>query len=447
MSSLKETDSSTRPRVLLVDSNRWAVAARLASGFAKMGCDVAVLCPAPGHPAEKVTGLQRIFHYSGLRPLPSLRLAIESFDPEIVIPSCDRSVQHLHELHAEAVTADSRGASIVKLIERSLGSPEGFAVTSNRYLLIELARREGIPVPETHAIEDLEDLKRWSAECAPPWVIKADGTCGGRGVRIARNQAEAERLFTELTQRSSKAELVKRMMLNRDRDWVLSEWQRARPRLVTQSHIDGRPANCAVACWQGEVLAGIAVEVIAANGEQGPANIVEVVPGREMLSAARKIAGRLGITGFFGLDFMIEFSSGIPFLIEMNPRCTPPCSLSLGNGRDLVAAIAAKLTGRAELLLGQPVTKKTRIAYFPQAVLGQGDWSRTNDLESIYLDMPAGEAELVSELLHPRSDRSLAGRILDSLRSRFSTKPAPAAYVFEDTQKELAGTANRAPIL
>jgi hypothetical protein len=443
MSSPKETESSTRPRVLLVDTNRWAVAARLASGFAKMGCDVAVLCPSPGHPAVKAIGVQRIFQYSGLHPLISLRLAIESFGPEIVIPSCDRSVQHLHELHAETVANWGESAGLAKLIERSLGSPESFAITSNRYLLIEMARSEGIPVPECQSMEGIDDFRRWRAGCAPPWVIKADGTWGGRGVRIARDEAEAERLFAELTQRSSKVELVKRMILNRDRDWVLAEWKRAHSKLVTQSYIDGRPANCAVACWNGEVLAGIAVEVIAANGEQGPANTVEVVSGHEMLSAARKIARRLGMTGFFGLDFMIEFGSGIPFLIEMNPRCTPPCSLSLGEGRDLVASVAAKLTHRDALLLRQPVTAKTRIAYFPQAVLGRDHSSSMAQIESAYLDIPEGEPKLFHELLHPWSERSLPGKILDFLRGRFSAKQPPPTYVFENMQNELAGSAGR----
>ena len=433
LSAFDESNNSTRPRILLLDTNRWAVVPRLAIGFGQMGCEVGVLCPSPGHPAQKTKSVRRIFRYNGLHPSDSLRSAIESFDPEFVIPACDRSVQLLHELHAKAVTKEDGNTGIARLIERSLGSPESFAVASSRFPLIEVARSEGIPVPETRSIEDLDGLKRWSNDCAPPWVIKADGTWGGRGVRIARTEPEAERFFAELTERASNAELIKRMILNRDRDWVLSDWKRSRPGVVAQSFIKGRPANCAVACWQGEVLAGIAVEVMAASGAQGPANIVEVVPGSEMLSAAEKIAGRLGITGFFGLDFMIESGTGTPYLIEMNPRCTPPCSLSLGNGRDLVAAIASRLTLRPEPLR-QAVTKKTRIAYFPQSVLSQSDSSHRTQTDSVYLDIPQGEPELTHGLLHPWCERSLSGRFVDSLRARFSAKQPPPTYIFEDAK-------------
>ena len=68
----------------------------------------------------------------------------------------------------------------------------------------------------------------------------------------------------------------------------------------------GRPANCTVVSWKGEILAGIAVEVIEADGPMEPAIVVQVVEGREMLDAAKLIARRLQLTGFFGLDFMLE---------------------------------------------------------------------------------------------------------------------------------------------
>jgi ATP-grasp domain len=432
ISSLNKGNHMSRPRILLAGTTRWAVVARLAGGFAKLGCEVAVLGPSPGHPARRATGVHRIFHYDGLRPLVSLRSAIEAYDPEIVIPTCDRSVQHLHELHATTVAAGDGRVAIATLIERSLGAPESFSVASSRESLIRIARSEGIPVPETRSIRELEDLRNWSTEYAPPWVIKADGTWGGRGVRIALSRDEAERYFAHLMEHGSHTELIKRMILNRGRDWVLSEWKLARPGMIAQSYINGRPANCAVACWQGKVLAGIAVEVITANGAQGPANIVEVVPGREMLSAAEKIARRLGITGFFGLDFMIESGTGATYLIEMNPRCTPPCSLPLGKGRDLVAAIVASLT-RQEELFRQPIIMNTRIAYFPQVLLGKGDSSQLG-AHSAYLDIPEDEPELIQDLLHPWSERSVSGRLLDFLRGKFSAKQPPPEYLFGDQQ-------------
>jgi hypothetical protein len=414
--SLKEYISAC-PRILLTDTNRWPVVARLVIAFRRMGCSIGVLCPTPGHPVQKVSGVERVFHYSGLAPLESLRAAIETFDPDIIVPACDRSVQHLHELHAICRSQDSATHNIAALIECSLGSPDSFPVVSSRSQLLKLAQSEGILVPETTPIETFADLQNWNAKSVPPWIIKVDGTWGGQGVRIAKDAKEAKHFLREYTQRAGVIELMKRLLLNRDRDWVFFGWKHSRRAVIAQSIINGRPANCAVACWQGEVLAGIAVEVIKARKATGPATVVQVVPGEEMLDAAEKIARRLGLSGFFGLDFMIERDTGAVYLIEMNPRCTPPCPLPLGEGRNLVAAIWAQLTGK--LPPGnQTAIEQSVIAYFPHGTKCSEKVDGNGRDDSIYSDIPMEEPNLIRELLQPRSGRSLVGELFDYARRK-----------------------------
>jgi predicted ATP-grasp superfamily ATP-dependent carboligase len=201
------------------------------------------------------------------------------------------------------------------------------------------------------------------------------------------------------------------MVVNRDPFWLRPWWNNYRPAVVVQSYIPGRPANCAVVCWKGEVLAGIGVEVVSAEGSTGPAVIVRVVDNSEMILAAEKIAGRLGLSGFFGLDFMIEEGSGATYLIEMNPRCTPLSHLQLGTGRDLVEAFAARLLGRP-LRETDPVTQNDTIAYFPQ-----GWTTKSEFLQSAYLDIPREEPDLVQDLLQPWPDRSFLYRLVSKVSS------------------------------
>jgi hypothetical protein len=421
---------SRRPTILLTDTNRWPLGPRLAMGFAGMGCNVAVVCPSPGHPAVKTRVVRQTFHYTGAEPLASLKHAIETVDPDIILPLCDRSVQHLHQLHKVAASNNGQDSKIVSLIERSLGAPESFRIVSSRYRLLQAARSEGIRVPDMIAIDSAAELGLWCAQVAPPWVMKADGTWGGRGVRVARSLSEARQDWRELSQRPSLVELMKRLSLNRDRGWILSDWKNARPSVIVQSHINGRPANCAVVCWEGKLLAGIGVEVVQSQGPTEPAIVVQMVEGSEMLRAAELLAQRLNLSGFFGLDFMIEEGTDLPYLIEMNPRCTPPCPMPLGRGRDLVAALWAQLTNEP-LNERKPVTEKSRITYFPRYWGSPVDRPNAIPLDTTYYDVPDGEPELVEELLHPWSARSLLGQTLDFVRRMVTREKASASFIFE----------------
>jgi hypothetical protein len=141
---------------------------------------------------------------------------------------------------------------------------------------------------------------------------------------------------------------------------------------------------------------------------------VEVVEGREMLDAAERIAQRMRLSGFFGLDFMVEHATGAAYLIEMNARSTQPCSLALGRGRNLTAAIYAQVAGLSEPD-AEPVTPLNRIAYFPKP---PGTMTAALDLPvwSYYYDVPADEPALVELLLHQWPERGWLGQWLDARR-------------------------------
>jgi hypothetical protein len=415
---------ASAPRVLLTDTNRWPTPARLAIGLSKAGFNVSALCMSPGHPLLKTRAVRQTFRYSGRRPLQSLRTAIEATDPQIIVPCDDRGVQHLHQLHAQAHRFGRSGSKLAALIEHSLGSPESYAIVSKRYDLLKLADEEGLRVPHTQLINTLDDLKAWQERQTFPWMLKADGTWGGRGVRTAYTPAQAEQFFLELTRPRSVAEVSKQLIMSRDRSWVWPRRNYSKPLVIAQAHISGRPANCAFVCWNGQVLAGIGVEVVSAQGKDGPANVVRMVHNHAMMAAAERIARRLSLSGFFGLDFMIEDRSDATYLIEMNPRCTPLSHLQIGKGRDLVEALWAQVSGQP-LREIPAVTQNAMIAYFPQASICKSEF-----LESSFHDIPREDPDLIQELLEPWSERSFVARMVDRFRQLTRVKHASKEYVF-----------------
>ncbi len=357
----------------------------------------------------KTRAVKRTFRYSSLRPMESLKAAIESAEPDIIVPCCDRSVEHLHELYAWAKSRGSTEAKLLALIEHSLGSPESHSIVSSRYSLLELARKEGIHVPRTNLLKSPQDLETWHEKEPLPWVSKADGTWGGSGVRVIQSAEKAEQSLKELAQISRFTRAIKRMLVNRDAFLLRSWWNRSKRTIILQSYVHGRPANCTVVSWKGRVLASIGVEVVCSEGATGPASIVRVIENPQMKAAAEKLASRLGLSGFFGLDFMIEEMTGDAYLIEMNPRITPPCHLRLDKGRNLAGALWAQLTGRS-LPENPPVTRSDMIAYFPQLLK-----SNQELLQLCFQDIPSDEPELVQELLNPFPDRTLLFRLVQWL--------------------------------
>jgi thioesterase domain-containing protein len=426
--ALEVVKPAVPPNVLLTVTNWWPCASRLAMGLTQMGCAVSAVYPASGHSLSKTRAIQQRFRYSPFDPVSSLRTAIEAVEPDIVIPCDDRAVRHLHELHARDAGQPSNRSKIRMLIEASLGPPESYPVVSSRYDLLKIAREEGIRIPDTRQVCSASQLNCGNIDFQLPWVLKADGSWGGHGVRIAHNPKEAAQSFSELSRPLPTTRLIKRMLVDRDPYWLDTWFNRTKPRVVVQSYIQGRPANSAVVCWKGKVLAGIAVEVANAQGATGSATIVRVVDNPEMLLPAGRLARRLGLSGFFGFDFMIENGTGDAFLIEMNPRCTPLSHLQLGNGSDLIAALAAELSN-TPLRERTAVTESNMIAYFPQA----WHWDRESRLlQSSFHDVPVEEPDLVQDLLRlPWPDRGALARITSALRGTTFTHRAQRGGIFD----------------
>jgi hypothetical protein len=155
----------------------------------------------------------------------------------------------------------------------------------------------------------------------------------------------------------------------------------------------------------------------------GPAGVVRIVYDSEMLLAAEKLARRLRLSGFFGLDFMIEDRTRVPYLIEMNARCTPLCHLQLGEGRDLVGALWTKLSGEPMRNMS-PIIQNDTIAYFPAA------WTYNKELLDLsHQDIPWDDPELIEALLRAWPSHTLLFRLRRALSAAFAGRKSSVSPV------------------
>lgn len=389
--------------------------------FAKLGCSVEVICP-PEHQLLGLRAVQKCYAHSALRPLSALRVALQSSRADLVIPCDDHAAINLHRYY-ESLSDAGAGASVQRsLIERSLGMPAACTLATARAPLLALAGQIGVRSPKTSVIHSPGELSAWLVRRGFPAVIKIDNSWGGQGVSIVRTHEEALRAYALRATQHSLARTARRLLLERDSSAFSSWLNPGRPAVNVQDFIPGVPANRAVACWNGEVLAGISVEAIRTLHPTGPATVVRVLQVPEMQDAAERLVRRLGLTGFWGLDFILEAKTGAAHFIEINPRATPICHLSLGAGRDLPAALYARLTDSTPSV-APAVTSQEIIALFP------GEWQRNPRspfLRSAYHDVPWEEPALVRDGLdRPWPERGVLARAWSLLRAKPAGFSAP----------------------
>jgi len=369
-----------------------------------------------------------VFEQQAFRPAQALSAAIASCQPAFIAPGDDRAVANLHHLHRNGSEAERR------LIERSLGSPAGFATAMSRLRLLAVARRLGIAVPDDQPVATAGDLQKWIERTPGPWVLKADGSWAGTGVRIASTPQAAHAAFRALSRHMNGRTALTRMLINRDR-FSASDWlRRDRQQIIVQRHVGGWPGNLAMLCRDGEVLAVSVAEAVAWCGATGPSTIVRLVERPDFVDGARRLARELMLNGFHGLDFMVDQSTGQALLIELNPRLTPLAGIRAEMSQDLVGTAATLLSGVA---CRPPSTLPSGefIAHFP----GAWQWHRDDPrLAACFHDAPWEEPALMAEMLRPSwPERPLLARLEASLRRlvrrsrslRLRARPAPPACV------------------
>jgi predicted ATP-grasp superfamily ATP-dependent carboligase len=299
-----------------------------------------------------------------------LRAAIRAAQPTLIVPCDDIAVWQLHALHASE-------AGLRPLIERSLGAAEAYPAIQERGEVLRVAQSLGIRVPLTQTINSAEELKDWKFDT--PAVLKLDGTWGGEGVMVVHSLTEATEKFHS-TPKTLKAWMAwKRYLVNRH-FFALWVWQRRKTSKMTiQEFIAGRPATTMFACWRGEVLASSTVKVLASQAPTGAANVVQVQ-----------------LSGFHGLDFVLDEDTDAAYLLELNPRATQLGHLNLSAHGDLAGVMAAKLKNEAPDSIASENQIQSAVAFFPFAF--------KSNPGSVYLhqghhDVPWDEPALVRDLV------------------------------------------------
>ncbi|QJW97747.1 ATP-grasp domain-containing protein [Frigoriglobus tundricola] len=397
--------------VFLIATAWVPIAARVGIRLVEHGCTVSAIGPR-GHPLRHVTGIRVVHDFDPFDAPGSLAAALAAAAPTVVVPCDDAAAGLLHDVYHQR--PDLRA-----LIAASIGAPDMYPVTRSRIGFMKLARARGLSVPDTVHVRHPADIDEWPFAESGPAVMKRGGTSGGYGVQIVRSRSEALSAFRGFDTRPSPLVRWKRWVVNRD---PLAFWpfeSQRPPEIILQSYIPGRPANTMLACWRGAVLGSVTVEAVATQGETGASTIIRFITNREIADVSKRVAAELSLSGFHGLDFVIEEATGTPYLIELNPRCTQLGHLNLPGQGDLVGVLCRHLGAPAALRPDPPINEPV-VAFFPQATAWTPDHPFYAQCRQ---DIPWQEPALVRELLRaPWPERRWVMRLY---RRLFTHKPEP----------------------
>ena len=338
MAAGAESGKTMGPRIFLAATENWPNAAHYAEGFHVAGCNVSAFAPQSACVQSSGFVSERFF-YNPLAPVPSLRAALETAEPVLIVSCDERALKTLLTLYR---SLDERSSSLATLIERSLGEPARYPSILSRSDGLTAMREAGVRVPATLPVESEAMLDACIGEIGLPAVVKADETCGGQGVAVVRSQRDAHWAYRRLAA-PSRLRTLARFARSRDVHFLLDAAARTEHKISVQAFVEGSVAASAFASDAGKVIAGFAYDVLdAEKGGLGPPRSIRRIDCPEIDAATRVVASHFHLTGAHGLDF-IRDRSGAAHLIEINPRATRGGTLPFGVGRDLPYGLATML--------------------------------------------------------------------------------------------------------
>jgi len=373
--------------------------ARFPKALQQAGFQVSALCPRNSF-ISKTRFVEQVFWLKNTQQNPffirsvvaDLVHAMSKVSAQLIIPGDERAVYVLHFIVNAAKQRDIYGMpqEILAVIKSSLGDPAYFEATNNKNFTQQLARELGVKTPEQLVVNDHSEALDFAARIGYPVVLKKGVGFAAQGVKICADPQELSRyLQMPLFAKPSPLKQVIRRLLGRDTSWIPNS-----AALAVQQFISGTPAVYTFVAMEGKILAGFAgiKEGISPTGQT---TRLQRLDHAEIEAASTTLIEKFNYTGFADLEFIINPHSGVPYLLECNPRPTPVAAFGKHLGVDLCQALMAYFTAAPYItspLQGQSVT------LFPQ------EWFR--DPRSPYLtngdlDVPWDDPGLMQAYFNP----------------------------------------------
>jgi hypothetical protein len=380
------------PVLLVSTATRWYGTARTPRALAKAGFEVTLLTPRNSL-AEASRFVTRVAYLpdttTPLEWIHAVAATVRAVSPHQIMPCDDVSFRLLSmlALSPPPQMQPALQAELAGLIRASLGNPDYYRASVDKTMIYAAAARAGVRVPEHAVTGSFEEAAAFADRHGYPVVVKRPYTTAGDGVRIVASATELAAAVTTLV-----APKVDDLEPDATR------------RLLIQKHIDGGLCYQNVAAWQGRYVAGYAGDRLEAHaGPMTPGTVVRYHHNAALRDFAVQLVAAFGMTGLFTSEYIIEKSTGLPYLIEINRRISPGTHFGSVMNVDLCAAFHAAMHDvvsptRSALDVGE----ERIFVQFPAEWLRdpQSPWLRRHPV-----DVPWDDPELLDAMLALRNER------------------------------------------
>ncbi len=386
---------TSRPKILVFGFElRWLGPARLPRALQAAGFEVGIA----GRPRalSALTCFRDHFfplpeNFSGPKHFSVLQSIINTWHPDLILPSDDTAALFLSSAHFQAARLGDQ--PLAKILEHSLGNPAAIQQAGSKRLTMDTARALVLRVPASQTIASRADLTKFIARQGFPLVLKNSFGCSGKSVFICPDAAAADAAWQRLRQHQRwEREFQARLRQLRERQFS-RRWLPVDLTCTASQYIPGRCASSLAAVGGGAVL-GLLTSMNEETfpDEQSPASVVRFIRHEEMRATTAQLVKHWGLTGLIGFDFQIDHA-GNAWLLECNPRPTPIAHLGKLVGEDLCLALRNWVSA-APLPRGEH-KDNFLVAHFPQEL-----WRdpQSAHLQSAFHDVPLDDLKLLAEI-------------------------------------------------
>ncbi|HEY8243437.1 MAG TPA: ATP-grasp domain-containing protein [Casimicrobiaceae bacterium] len=330
-----EPAHGARPQALLcATATRWLGTARSPRAFALAGCAVHLFAPddpLTGSSPYVACRYRLPQHADTSTWALAFADVVDKADPDFVVPCDDGAFRLLALLHGEPPRrlANARHAALAALIERSLGDPAGYLPSVDKLALPGHARAFGVPMPASIVASSPDEARAFADANGWPIVLKRNESYAGTGVTIVSQAAGLASAWKSAAAPS-----------------LATRGGAAPARLLVQQAIAGSSWYAVVVAHRGRYFGGWAARKIVAHpSPKGPATVTGHAYRADIDEHCAALVRGFGMSGIFGVEFLVDDASDRASLIEVNRRLTPGVHKDRLVGLDVVGAWLAALRG------------------------------------------------------------------------------------------------------